>query len=58
MKKKFKHTSVQRLHWRNSQRRWRVAHPERAREIRRRYWRKKRGHYVASEKKEREESCL
>jgi len=39
-----------RLYWRKIQRAWRAAHPERAREIRRRYWRKKRGYYLVSEK--------
>lgn len=41
MKRKPKHTSVQRLYWKNAQRRWRAAHPERAREIRKRYRKRK-----------------
>jgi len=48
--KQFKHKADQRLYWRKKQRAWRAAHPERAREIRRRYWRKKRGYYLVSEK--------
>jgi hypothetical protein len=42
MKKKLKHSSAQRLYWKNAQRRWRSKHRERAKEIRREYWRKKR----------------
>lgn len=39
---KLKHSSAQRLYWRNTQKLWRSKHPERAKEIRKRYWRKKR----------------
>jgi hypothetical protein len=42
MKKKPKHSSAQRLYWKNAQRRWRSKNRERAKEIRREYWRKKR----------------
>jgi hypothetical protein len=48
--KKYKHTVGTRLYWRIIQRRWRAENPERAREIRRRYFRKKRTHLTSIRK--------
>jgi len=53
MKNKLKHSLAERLYWQKSQRLWRSKHPERAKEIRREYWRRKRLRIKSEQRKAR-----
>jgi hypothetical protein len=56
MKKKLKHSSVQRLYWKKAQKRWRAKHPERTKEIQKEYWKRKRMRLI-SEKEQQQKKA-
>lgn len=53
MKNKLKHALVQRLYWREAIRSWRERNPERDREIKRRYFERRKLRLLAEERKQR-----